>query len=136
MCGAVTYTATPSNRSVGACHCSMCRQWSGGVFISMEAKPDEINFEGEENIATFKSSPWAERAFCKNCGSSLYYRITAPGPYQGVFYVGSGTLDDYGDLKFDGQLYIDAKPAAYSFAEHTKNMTKAEVEEMFGGPQS
>ena len=32
-------------------------------------------FNGEENIERYSSSAWAERGFCKRCGSSLLYRF-------------------------------------------------------------
>jgi len=36
---------------------------------------DTVSFAGEENVAVYKSSDWAERGFCKQCGTHLFYRF-------------------------------------------------------------
>lgn len=131
MCGAVSYRVDTAKDSFGSCHCSMCRRWTGGIFMGFEAQPDKISFEGAENITAFASSEWAERAFCSKCGSNLYYRITAPGPYSGVYHLGVGTLDDIEGMSLTEQLFIDLKPDAYSFAQKTHDMTADEVMAFF-----
>ena len=133
LCGAVSYTITGDKTEIGACHCSMCRRFSGGVFLGLEVRPEEIVFEGHEHIGTFTSSDWAERGFCRTCGSSLFYRLTVPGPQQGVYHVAAGTLSDQSGLTLTEQLFIDIKPPGYSFAEQTHSLTQAEVEALFGG---
>lgn len=132
-CGAVSYKISAQKSGFEACHCSTCRHWSGGVFLGVQVAPDEISFEGTDNLSIYKSSEWAERAFCSKCGSSMFFRVTAPGPYSGAYHLGAGTLDNYGDLALSGQIYIDDKPKGYSFAEETENLTGAEVEALFGG---
>ncbi|WP_298357357.1 GFA family protein [uncultured Litoreibacter sp.] len=131
LCGAVSYTVTGEPTHLSACHCSMCRRWSGGVFLGMGAAPDAVTFKGEENLTIFTSSDWAERGFCKTCGANMFYRVTAPGQHQGVYHLGSGTLDDHGDLQLTEQLFIDIKPKGYGFADKTNDMTQAQVEAMF-----
>ncbi|MEM9585238.1 MAG: GFA family protein [Pseudomonadota bacterium] len=131
LCGKISYKIERPKSKLGACHCTMCRRWSGGVFIGLQVAPDDIEFEGAEHLASFASSDWAERAFCTTCGANMYYRVTAPGPYHGVYHVGSGTLDEHGDLKLVEELFIDIKPQGYSFAEKTHAMTNAEVAALF-----
>ncbi len=131
VCGAVSYRIDAQKSEIGACHCSMCRRWSGGVYMGMEVKPDEIIFDGADALTTYTSSPWAERAFCSKCGANMYYRVTAPGPHHGVYHLGAGTLDDHAGLTLSGELYIDIKPDAYSFKGEHHTMTKAQVEAMF-----
>ena len=134
LCGSVSFTLENAPTETGACHCEMCRKWSGGIYLGVAVPPDQITFEGAENIGTFKSSDWAERAFCKNCGSSLYYKVTAPGPHQNVHHIGFGTLDDPSGFTMTEEIFIDKKPAAYGFAGDTKTMTGAEVFAMFAPP--
>lgn len=134
VCGAVRFTITTPIKETGACHCGMCRKWSGGVFMSVAVPPDGMALEGAENLSTYSSSPWAERVFCKTCGGNLFYRVTAEGPMQGEMHVGLGTLDDPTGIPFTGEIYIDRKPDVYSFAGDGRNlMTEAEVVAMFGG---
>ncbi|MEM7544903.1 MAG: GFA family protein [Pseudomonadota bacterium] len=134
LCGAVSYTISKDQREVGACHCSSCQAWSGGVFIGIQAGKDEAVLTGEENLTIFKSSEWAERAFCSKCGSSLFYRVTAPGPMQGDFHFGAGTLTDWDGLAMNDEIFIDRKPDAYAFAGTRKQMTGAEMMALFAPP--
>jgi len=134
MCGAVSYRAQLIDPELGACHCSMCRRWTGGVFLGLSVLPDAMSFEGEDQIQVFQSSPWAERAFCKTCGSNLFYRVTAPGEHHGIYHIGAGTMDDLKGITLSQQLFIDQKPSGYSFSEKTTDLTQAQVEALFGGP--
>ena len=119
MCGAVRYTLQEEPTKMGACHCSMCRRWSGGIYLGCETKPDGMVFENPENLTIYQSSDWAERGFCKTCGSNLFYRLTIEGPMQGVYHFGAGTLDNADDLELEGELFIDLKPSGYSFEQNT-----------------
>ena len=49
LCGAVTLTAHQASNHVGACHCTMCRRWSGGPYVEI------------------------------NCGTHLFYRVKETG---------------------------------------------------------
>jgi hypothetical protein len=33
LCGAVRVSTKATNKGVGACHCSMCRKWTGGPLL-------------------------------------------------------------------------------------------------------
>ena len=135
VCGAVSFNITTPITETGACHCGMCRKWTGGVFLSVAVPPGGLEITGEEHLKVFASSPWAERASCNTCGSSLYYRVTAEGPYAGTSHVGFGTLDDVSGIPFTGEMYIDIKPEAYAFAGDGRHeMTEAEVIAMFAPP--
>jgi hypothetical protein len=128
LCGAVTFTADIEPK-IDACHCSMCRHWTGGVMLTTIAK--DLRFAGEDAITIYKSSEWAERAFCSRCGSSLFYRITAPGKYEGMTALAAGTLDDPSGLPLHTELCIDRKPDGYAFAGERKQLTEAQVFAMF-----
>ncbi len=134
LCGAVTYEIKNAPKEVGACHCGMCRKWSGGIFIGVACTSDQVTFQGEENITVYTSSPWAERGFCKKCGSSLFYRVTAPGPNQGDLHIGFGTIDDQSGMTVTEEIFIDRKPDAYSLAGDTRKMTEAQMFELFAAP--
>lgn len=81
LCGLVTFKAPRANHSVNACHCDMCRRWGGGVFMARGCDR-EVEFSGVEHIEVFDSSAWAERGFCKRCGSHLFYRLKDSGEYE------------------------------------------------------
>lgn len=122
LCGAVRFSLTPSTRDVGACHCSMCRRWTAGPFMVLD-HDGPVAFEGAENIGTYTSSEWGERAFCKTCGTSLYWKMRGAEH----FAVSAGALDDQSGLRFAGEIFIDEKPGYYAFANATHKMTGEEV---------
>ncbi len=136
LCGAVRYTLAEAPVSYGACHCGMCRRWTGGIEMGVQVMPGGLTFSDESHMKTYASSDWAERGFCDTCGSSLFWRLTAPGPMQGMMSLSVGTLDDSSGLVFASEVYIDHKPASYAFAGERKTMTEADIMAMVndGGP--
>ena len=128
LCGDVKITAQAASLHVGACHCDMCRRWGGGPFIEIDCG-DAVSFDGESSISIYDSSAWAERGFCKRCGTHLFYRIKQHHQHM----LPAGLIDDQSNLHFEMQVFIDHKPAYYTFADDTKTMTETQVFEMFGG---
>ncbi len=122
LCGAVRYEAAPETLEVQACHCGDCRRWTSGPLLAL-VKPGKVSFTGAEAIGAYHSSAWGERGFCKVCGSTLYWRRRGTE----VFEISAGTLDDQTGLTLVEQVYIDAKPEFYHFAETTKTRTEAEM---------
>ena len=123
LCQSVKIKAKTMSLNVGACHCNMCRKWTGGVFLAVECG-SEVSFEGEDNISVFNSSQWADRGFCSKCGTNLYYRIK----HNNQYIIPAGLFEhDDGEFNFDHQVFIDEKPPYYSFSNKTLNMTAAEV---------
>jgi len=120
ICGKVTVT-TRLDKSVGACHCNMCRNWGGGPLLAVNPT-GPVTFTGKEFITTYQSSEWAERGFCKQCGTHLFYHLRDKDHYA----FPAGLFDESG-LELDHQIFIDEKPAYYDFANDTKKMTGAEV---------
>lgn len=122
LCGKVKVIANTMSRSVGTCHCDMCRRWTGGPLMVVDCGADVV-FDGEENIKVYESSAWAERGFCANCGNHLFYRLKAANQYM----LPAGLFDDHPPLVFDHQVFIDEKPEYYSFSNRTHNMTGQEL---------
>jgi hypothetical protein len=128
LCGAVKIEAKTLASSMGACHCSMCRNWSGGPFFAVDGQQAVI-IVGEDKVSRYDSSEWAERAFCSACGTHLFYRLKQTDQHM----LSAGLFDLDGELEFDHQIFIDEKPSYYCFADKTKNMTGAEVFAAFSG---
>src|SRR6187549_2791530 len=72
LCGAVTFTAEKVETEHHACHCGMCRRWSGGAPLMCTAV-ENVSFTGEDKLKRYDSSQWAQRGFCGECGTSLFY---------------------------------------------------------------
>ncbi len=57
-----------------ACHCTMCRKITGSFFISTDVKDENLKIYGIEDIQIHESSEKVQRAFCKKCGSCLWWK--------------------------------------------------------------
>ena len=89
MCGAVAFTAKglkPEAASV--CHCEMCQRWAGGPWVAVFVS--ELEFQDDAQLGWYQSSELARRAFCRQCGSGLFWQLTAEGKYQGTTSVTLG----------------------------------------------
>lgn len=122
LCGSVSVTAIPKSMNIGACHCAMCQKWGGGPLLVVECLSG-TSFDGEDNISVYDSSEWAERGFCRKCGTHLFYRLKEGDLYA----IPVGLFDKSDDWKFSEQIFIDHKPSFYSFANKTKDLTGKEV---------
>ncbi|MGB0468225.1 MAG: GFA family protein [Pontibacterium sp.] len=122
LCGSVQVKVNRTHNHVDACHCGMCRRWGGGPFISIRCA-DQVVFSGEARISVYDSSEWAERGFCNQCGSHLFYHIKGSNEYE----VPAGLFENQDGLKLDLQVYVDKKPSFYSFENKTKEMTEEDV---------
>ncbi len=120
LCGAVTFSAEDVEPHIHACHCGMCRRWSGGP--GMAVSVGSISFTGADELRTYDSSEWAERGFCGVCGSNLFYRLKE----QDRYVVWNGALDDPTDFELTGEIYIDEKPSSYDFAGDHPRLTGQE----------
>lgn len=126
LCGAVRFTADGVETAHQACHCRMCRRWSGGPLFATSA--DAVRFEGAENLSRYASSDWAERGFCKQCGSHLFYYLKPAEHY----HLCVGALDDDSAFELAEEIWIDQKPEGYAFAGNLPQLTEAEVLAKFG----
>jgi hypothetical protein len=125
LCGRVRVSLRCGDE-VDACHCSICRRWGGGPLLAIEPEGD-VKFDGVEQIAVFESSDWAERGFCRRCGTHLFYRLKEPVHYA----IPVGLLDDPGALRLAKEIFVDEQPQAYAFAGERPRLTGAEVFEQF-----
>ena len=128
VCGVISFTAEDVEPHFHSCHCSTCRRWGGGP--AMAVPVGSVSFTGAEYISRYQSSEWAERGFCKQCGSNLFYHMTEPDSY--MMWV--GTFNDQTPFKLTGEIYIDAKPDSYAFAGDHPRQTEAEFLASIGLP--
>jgi hypothetical protein len=90
QCGAVRYAlyAEPTNPHV--CHCRMCQKAFGNYFAPLAGLPlgDFAWTFGTPGV--FKSSEAAERGFCRDCGTPLFFRYVD----RDRISLSLGSLDD------------------------------------------
>ena len=90
--------------------------------MELNCGPD-VRWEGEDHITVYDSSAWAERGFCRSCGTHLFYRLKDTREH--MIPVGAFAEDE--GLSLTLQVFTDEKPSWYHFAEKTKEMTGAEI---------
>lgn len=130
LCGSVRFTTTPKKPEMDVCHCGMCRKWSGGVFMAVSC--GDVTIEDDSQLGSYISSDWAMRQFCRNCGSSLFWRLREG---EGHVAVAFQSFDDTGSFTFLEEIFIDEKPALYAFAGERPRLTGAEVMARFEAQQ-
>ncbi|MEO0466816.1 MAG: GFA family protein [Pseudomonadota bacterium] len=131
LCGAVKLEGLGAP-SLAVCHCQMCRRWHGGPSIAVNFTNDLKISAGSENLSWYDSSEWAERGFCKICGSTLLYKLKNGSMISGE----SGTFDLPGDLEVSEHFFIDEKPDFYDFTDNAPRLTGAEVFAKYAGVQN
>lgn len=127
LCGAVRFTVESFEREHHICHCGMCRRWSGGPGFMTAASG--VVFEGREHIGRYESSEWAERGFCKRCGSNLFYRLKP----KDLYVLSVGAFDDPAPFEAVTEIYVDHQPPGYAFAGNLERLTEAETIARFMG---
>lgn len=126
LCGSVTIESKNISE-FEACHCGMCRRWGGGPFLAVHCD-SSIKINGQDTITNYASSEWAERGFCNNCGTHLYYHLKPTDEY----IVPVGLFESSDGFSFSKQIFIDQKPDYYNFANKTQELTEQEVFEQAG----
>jgi hypothetical protein len=73
MCGAVQFEVDGALPAPDACHCTVCRKWTGHYYAGTDVLRSALTISGAENVKWFQSSPKIRRGFCGTCGSSLFF---------------------------------------------------------------
>lgn len=133
LCGAVRIVVDGRHdATVGACHCGMCRRWSGGVFMVVTVEADAVTVTGE--VTRFASSSFAERAFCGTCGSHLWFRET--GDPSEKYEMLAGLFPEARVFPLTSEIYVDQAPAWARFEGDHRRLTAAEYEAEFPSVES
>ena len=125
LCGAVRIGTDALGDEISACHCDMCRRWSGSIQMGLEVPRDRVSVSGP--VKTHQSSPIAERAWCDTCGSSVWFRYT-DGRDAGYFELAPGLFDNAADATLTREVYADRCPSGYALAGDHARVSRAEYE--------
>jgi hypothetical protein len=125
LCKEVKVSIQQAPENFAVCHCESCRRWVGGAGMNFNAGQN-LKFSGEHLVGRYSSSEWAERGFCKNCGTNLFFRLKKTDHY----FLSIGLFGSDISPQFTLQEFIDEKPEYYSFADETRSFTKEEGHKM------
>lgn len=86
LCGAVRFEVDPPFVRAGHCHCSRCRKHSGtfGLTQARVARERFRLLHGAERIRVYGKGEGAVKAFCVDCGSSLFGGTWPDGPQVSI----------------------------------------------------
>lgn len=128
LCGAVRFEARNVPSTFSICHCESCRRWTGSALFEVSIKTEDLTWHGDAHIMTRASSEWAERAWCKECGSNVYFRHTREDKWFGTTDLPLGVFDDASGFVLSHEIYVDHKPDSFAYSgDGHKQLTGAEV---------
>lgn len=106
FCRAIRYetAATPSDETI--CHCRDCRRAVGATAVAWFTVPAVALRLLAGRPRSFGSSPGVTRAFCPDCGTSLFY-TKAPGTEVDV---ATASLDDPDAVPPKDHVHTAARP--------------------------
>jgi len=127
LCGAVTITvAGEHDPRVGACHCRMCQRWSGGLFLCFTADASAVTVTGE--VTRYRSSAFAERAFCPRCGSHLWFNDVEEGSAPRSYELMPGLFDAARRWQLRSEVYADRAMASVQLLGDHRRKSRDEYE--------
>ncbi|MDH3586361.1 MAG: GFA family protein [Gammaproteobacteria bacterium] len=103
LCGAVRFVVNGPLGNVSYCHCSQCRKTSGHFVAAVDCSPGDLQLLEDKGLRWFRSSAIAQRGFCENCGSSLFWR-PEHGRHVSIM---AGVLDLPTGLQADEHIFVD-----------------------------
>lgn len=121
LCGNVTIVLDNPKRQVELCHCDICRRWGGAFYAALSGADFAIT--GKASIKEFRSSEWAERAFCTVCGSNLWYRFVPTGNRSFL----AGLFAEAADFPIEREIFVDERAAWCTISGDHPRLTGAEV---------
>ncbi|QKV17659.1 GFA family protein [Oricola thermophila] len=112
-CGAVRFSVIGPVREVIYCHCEQCRRQSGHFVAATACDDDLLSVSGAENLTWYAASDVAKRAFCKTCGSLLFWKANG-GSRTSIM---AGAFDKPTGLVAGHHIHIADKGDYYEIAD-------------------
>ena len=88
LCGAVRLTVAGDLSPPTACHCTLCRKFTGHYEAGTDVPRSAVIIENAEALTWYHSSDKVRRGFCSTCGSSLFFdpvHLDRIGIFMGAF---------------------------------------------------
>ena len=121
LCKAVKITLDQPKKQVEVCQCDMCRRWGGAFYSGLSGA--SFTIAGEDSITAYRSSEWAERAFCSVCGSNLWYKFLPTGNRSFL----AGLFSDADQYPVEREIFADERAAWCELAGDHPRLSGAET---------
>jgi len=124
LCGKVTINLTGVAKEITVCHCSLCQKFHGGpMFALASCSEDQMALQGAKWLRRYDSSEWAQRGFCSQCGSSLFFYLKETHTY----FFAAGLFGNLPEAVLTEEIYTKDQPQFYHFAEPTTRWEKLQT---------
>jgi len=106
FCGAIKFTADLPSKWCAHCHCSMCRKAHGAGYVTWTGfEQAQVSIgSGTDQLTWYDSSPGAQRGFCRQCGSTMFFRSER---WAGELHIALGCIDDALDREPQANVFFD-----------------------------
>ena len=112
LCGSIRYQATEQYLRCMICHCEDCRKHSGAPCLSfVHFKKSCFTWLGEIRPKRYRSSKYAERGFCPECGSTISMHEEV---LDDRVQIALGTLDAPNAVTPDDHVWVKSKIAWFN----------------------
>ena len=115
LCGAVKYEVHGALRPVLACHCIQCRKQTGNYMSATAANDDEMTVTESRGLKWYRSSDIAQRGFCQECGSVLFWKKDG----SDCTSITAGTIDGPTGAPLEGHIFCESAGDYYEIAGGT-----------------
>ena len=115
LCGQVTFEAGGFSRQVANCHCTMCRKFHGSAFGTLVAASYFNWISGQSLLSDYVAPNGTIRTFCKECGSSLGFRVKGQSIDQ--LGIAIATFDEELPVKIDAHIYTNYKASWHDISD-------------------
>jgi hypothetical protein len=110
LCGETVYELRGPLRDSIACHCTQCRKQTGHYLSATSVALADLRVLRGEHVRWYRSSETARRAFCANCGSTLFWQADAR---PDEISIATGTLDGPTGIVTEGHIFCADKGDYY-----------------------
>jgi hypothetical protein len=104
----------------------MCQRWSGGLFLCFAADASAVTVTGE--VTRYRSSAFAERAFCPRCGSHLWFNDVQEGGEPQSYELMPGLFDAARSWPLRSEIYVDRAMDSVNLRGDHPRKSRAEYE--------
>ncbi|MGB7244616.1 MAG: GFA family protein [Sulfitobacter sp.] len=113
LCGAVRFRVSGKLPDPTACHCTICRKFSGHFEASTDVPKTALTIDGADQISWFASSAKVRRGFCATCGSSLFFDPN----FHDWIGISMGAFDGLTETKLGRHIFVADKGEYYDISD-------------------